>query len=108
MGEAKRRRERGDVPGSGSQRTKNDRTELSNVRTWIYVDHEWREEDIETCAWLLAHTKAAISCDLTHPDFARAFYRHNRMLGVSRERTLAGMADEFPCEVMSHVMEMER
>lgn len=108
MGEAKRRRERGEVPGGSSERSKPGRPELRHVRTWVHLDHEWTEEDIDTCAWLLTHTTATITCDLSHPDFARALYRHNRMRGTSRERTLAGMADEFPAGVVAYVMDRER
>lgn len=82
---------------------------LRDVRMWVHdVGTEWTDEDIETVAWLMAHTEATITCDLDHPDFARAMYRQNRMLGVPRGKTLAGMAEEFPAAVVVYVRQTER
>lgn len=85
-----------------------DRPGLSNIRMWVHeLGAEWTDDDIETCAWLLAHTEATVTCDLTHPDFARSVYRMNRMKGVSRETTLAGMATEFSPGTVAYVMREE-
>jgi hypothetical protein len=82
---------------------------LRHIRMWVHEQGaEWTEEDIDTAAWLLAHTEATIHADLMHPDFARAFYRSNRMKGVSRKSTLAGMATEFPAGTVEYVMRTER
>jgi hypothetical protein len=81
---------------------------LRNVRTWVHEQGaEWTEDDIEACAWLLTHTEATMVCDLTHPDFARAWYRHQRMRGVPRDKTLSAMAKEFPAGTVDYVLKTE-
>lgn len=82
--------------------------DTSHVRMWVHEQGcEWTEDDIEMCARLLTHTEATITCDLTHPDFARAIYRHNLMRGVTREATLAGMAREFSPGTVAYVLRTE-
>lgn len=82
--------------------------ELRAVRAWVHADTEWTDTDIDTCAWLLTHTEATITCDHTHPDFARAIYRSNIMKGASPEATLEGMVKEFPPGTVAYVMTTER
>jgi len=108
MGEAKRRRDRGETTPKSTPKAPEKHEALRNVRGWVHEPGAaWTEGDIETVAWLLAHTKAVIYADQTHPDFARAFYRFNRMTGVSREQTLKGMANDFPPGTIEYVMRIE-
>jgi hypothetical protein len=86
-----------------------DHAALRNVRMWIHdQDMEWTEQDIESVAWLLAHTEAKVVADSTHPDFARVCYRCKRMQGFSRDATLAGMAEHFAAPTVDYVRAVER